>query len=213
MVRSLIPARVDRLPWSPFHTRLVMALGVAWVLDGLEITVASSVAGALAQPDTLNMSSTAVGAIATVYLAGRGRRRAGLRPPVRPARAAEAVHGDAGHLPDRQRPHRADPRNGTGWVIYLYATRFIAGTGIGGEYAAINSAIDEMIPARYRGRVDVAVNGTYWAGAILGTLGALLFLHVLAPSLGWRIGFLIGPVLGAGHPATSGATCRRARAG
>ncbi len=86
--------------------------------------------------------------------------------------------------------------HGTGWVIYLYATRFIAGTGIGGEYAAINSAIDEMIPARYRGRVDIAVNGTYWGGAIIGTLGALLFLHVIPPSLGWRIGFLIGPVLG-----------------
>jgi MFS family permease len=85
---------------------------------------------------------------------------------------------------------------GTGWVIYLYATRFIAGTGIGGEYAAINSAIDEMIPARYRGRIDIAVNGTYWGGAIIGTLGTLLFLHVLSPHLGWRLAFLIGPVLG-----------------
>ena len=73
--------------------------------------------------------------------------------------------------------------------------RFIAGMGIGGEYAAINSAIDEMIPARCRGRIDIAVNGTYWAGAIIGTLGALLFLHVAAPSLGWRLGFLIGPAL------------------
>ena len=85
--------------------------------------------------------------------------------------------------------------HGTGWVVYLFATRFIAGTGIGGEYAAINSAIDEMIPARYRGRVDIGVNGTYWAGAILGTLGALLFLHVLSPALGWRLGFLLGPAL------------------
>ena len=85
--------------------------------------------------------------------------------------------------------------SGAGWVIFLYLTRFIAGMGIGGEYAAINSAIDEMIPAHYRGRVDIGVNGTYWAGAILGTLGALLFLQVLPPSLGWRLGFLIGPVL------------------
>ena len=84
----------------------------------------------------------------------------------------------------------------TAWIVYLYATRFIAGTGIGGEYAAINSAIDELIPARYRGRVDIAVNGTYWAGAILGTLGELVLLNALDPSLGWRIGFLIGPVLG-----------------
>src|SRR5213078_3285821 len=75
-------------------------------------------------------------------------------------------------------------------------TRFIAGTGIGGEYAAINSAIDELIPARYRGRVDIAVNGTYWAGAILGTLGTFVLLNVLTPSVGWRIGFLNGPVLG-----------------
>jgi MFS family permease len=82
-----------------------------------------------------------------------------------------------------------------GWVIYLYATRFIAGMGIGGEYAAINSAIDEMIPARYRGRVDIAVNGTYWGGAILGTLGSLLLLKVIGPSIGWRLGFLLGPVL------------------
>src|SRR5258708_36691652 len=77
----------------------------------------------------------------------------------------------------------------------MYLTRFIAGTGIGGEYAAINSAIDELIPARYRGRVDVTVNGTYWAGAIFGTLAALLLLHQLAPSLGGRLGFLLGPVL------------------
>src|SRR5258708_14969600 len=77
----------------------------------------------------------------------------------------------------------------------MYLTRFIAGTGIGGEYAAINSAIDELIPARYRGRVDITVNGTYWAGAIIGTLAALLLLHQLAPSLGWRLGFLLGPVL------------------
>jgi len=197
VVRSLIPARVDRLPWSPFHTRLVMALGVAWVLDGLEITMASSVAGALAQPDTLNMSSTAVGAIATVYLVGEvvgalvfGRLsdRLGRRNLFMVTLGIYLIGSGLTAL---------TLGNGTGWIIYLYATRFIAGTGIGGEYAAINSAIDEMIPARYRGRVDVAVNGTYWAGAILGTLGALLFLHVLAPSLGWRIGFLIGPVLGA----------------
>ena len=84
----------------------------------------------------------------------------------------------------------------TGWIVFLYATRFVAGMGIGGEYAAINSAIDELIPARYRGRVDIAVNGTYWGGAIIGTLGELFLLNALDPSLGWRLGFLIGPVLG-----------------
>ena len=86
--------------------------------------------------------------------------------------------------------------SGPGWIAFLYATRFIAGMGIGGEYAAINSAIDELIPARYRGRIDIAVNGSYWFGAILGTLGTLILLNVFDPSLGWRLGFLIGPVLG-----------------
>jgi MFS family permease len=86
--------------------------------------------------------------------------------------------------------------NSAGWIVFLYITRFIAGMGIGGEYAAINSAIDELIPARFRGRVDIAVNGTYWAGAILGTLGTFIFLKTIDLSLGWRLAFLIGPVLG-----------------
>ena len=86
--------------------------------------------------------------------------------------------------------------NSEGWIVFLYITRFIAGMGIGGEYAAINSAIDELIPARFRGRVDIAVNGTYWGGAILGTLGTFIFLKVIDLSLGWRLAFLIGPVLG-----------------
>jgi len=172
-----------------------MALGVAWVLDGLEITVASSVAGALTQANTLHLSSTAVGAVATVYLAGEvigalvfGRLsdRLGRRNLFMVTLAVYLVGSGLTAL---------TLGSSAGWVAFLYVTRFIAGMGIGGEYAAINSAIDEMIPARYRGRVDIAVNGTYWAGAIIGSLGALLFLQVLAPSLGWRLGFLIGPVL------------------
>ncbi|GAA0918251.1 MFS transporter [Virgisporangium aurantiacum] len=195
VVRSLIPARLDRLSWTPFHTRLVMALGVAWVLDGLEITIASSVTGMLSRSDTLGMSTTAVGAMATVYLVGQvvgalvfGRLsdRLGRRNLFMVTLAVYLVGSGLTAL---------TLGHGTGWVIYLFATRFIAGAGIGGEYAAINSAIDEMIPARYRGRVDIAVNGTYWAGAIIGTLGALLFLNVLAPSVGWRLGFLLGPAL------------------
>jgi MFS family permease len=194
-ISTLIPARVDRLPWSPFHTRLVIALGVAWVLDGLETTVASAMAGVLTTKQTLDMSSTAVGAIATVYLAGEvvgalffGRLsdRLGRRNLFMVTLAVYLVGSGLTAL---------TLGAGTGWVLFLFATRFIAGMGIGGEYAAINSAIDEMIPARHRGRVDIAVNGTYWAGAVLGTLGSLLLLNVLPEHLGWRLGFLIGPVL------------------
>src|SRR4051795_8706198 len=195
-IRSLIPARIDRLPWSPFHTRMVVALGVAWILDGLEITVASSVTSVLTKPETLHLSSAAAGSIATVYLIGEvvgalvfghmsdrlGRRKLFM--------LTLAIYLVGSGLTALTIGHSA------GWVVFLYATRFIAGMGIGGEYAAINSAIDELIPARYRGRVDIAVNGTYWAGAILGTLGTFIFLNVMSPSVGWRLAFLLGPVLG-----------------
>lgn len=196
VVRTLVPARIDRLPWSSFHTRMVVALGVAWILDGLEITVASSVADTLTKPETLHMSSTAVGLVATVYLVGEvfgallfgnlsdrlGRRKLFL--------VTLGVYLVGSGLT------AATLGNGAGWVVFLYATRFIAGMGIGGEYAAINSAIDELIPARFRGRVDIAVNGTYWAGAIIGTLGTFILLNHMSLSVGWRLGFLIGPVLG-----------------
>jgi MFS family permease len=195
VVRSLVPARLDRLPWSPFHTRLVAALGVAWVLDGLEITVAGAIAGVLTEPRTLGLSSAAVGLLATVYLAGQvvgalffgwlsdrlGRRRLFL--------VTLAVYLVGSGLT------AFTLGNGPGWVTFLYLTRFIAGAGIGGEYAAINSAIDELIPARYRGRIDIAVNGTYWAGAIVGTLGTYILLDLVDPSIGWRLGFLLGPAL------------------
>ncbi|HET9138054.1 MFS transporter [Actinophytocola sp.] len=196
VVRTLIPARIDRLPWSKFHTRMVIALGVAWILDGLEITVASAVAETLTKPETLNMSSTAVGLLATIYLAGEvvgalvfgslsdklGRRNLfmiTLGVYLFGSGLTALTLGNSGF-----------------WIFFLYMTRFIAGMGIGGEYAAINSAIDELIPAEYRGRVDIAVNGTYWAGAVIGTLGTFILLNVVDLSLGWRLGFLLGPVLG-----------------
>jgi MFS family permease len=195
-IRSLIPARIDRLPWSPFHTRMVIALGVAWILDGLEITVASAVVDTLTEPDTLGLSSTAAGLLATVYLLGEvvgalffgrlsdklGRKRLFV--------ITLAVYLIGSGLT------AFTLGNGPGWVAFLYLTRFISGMGIGGEYAAINSAIDELIPAKYRGRVDIAVNGTYWAGAVIGTLGTYIFLNQLDPGWGWRIAFLLGPVLG-----------------
>ena len=195
-IRSLIPARIDRLPWSPFHTRMVIALGVAWILDGLEITVASAVADKLTTKEVLGLSATAAGLIATVYLLGEvvgalffgrlsdklGRKRLFI--------ITLAVYLIGSGLT------AFTLGNGVGWIGFLYATRFIAGAGIGGEYAAINSAIDELIPARFRGRVDIAVNGTYWAGAIIGTLGTYIFLNVMSPNIGWRLAFLLGPVLG-----------------
>src|ERR1700748_3039330 len=175
---------------------MVIALGVAWILDGLEITVASAVADTLTQPETLALSSAAVGFIATVYLAGEvvgalffGRLsdKLGRRNLFMITLGVYLVGSGLTPL---------TLGNGAGWIVFLYITRFIAGMGIGGEYAAINSAIDELIPARFRGRVDIAVNGTYWGGAILGTLGTFVFLKVIDLSLGWRLAFLIGPVLG-----------------
>jgi MFS family permease len=196
-IRSTIPARIDRLSWAPFHTRMVLALGVAWVLDGLEITIAGGVGAVLTEKTTLGLSSATVGLIATVYLLGEvfgallfgklsdalGRKNLfiiTLGVYLAGNAATAFTWGNSGLA-----------------VAFLYLTRFVAGMGIGGEYAAINSAIDEMMPARYRGRVDIAVNGTYWAGAILGTLATLFLLNVLDPSIGWRLGFLIGPVIGA----------------
>jgi MFS family permease len=193
-IRSLIPARIDRLPWSRFHTRLVVALGVAWILDGLEITIASNVGPFLTQKNTLNMSTGAVADIATWYLIGEV--------------IGALVFGQLSDKLGRKTLFMVTlgvyllgsgltaltPAGGY-WFIFLYATRVLAGSGIGGEYAAINSAIDEMIPARFRGRVDLAVNGTYWAGAILGTLATLFLLNHIAPDWAWRAAFILGPVL------------------
>ena len=219
-IRSLIPARIDRLPWSKFHTRMVIALGVAWVLDGLEITIASNVGPDLTLPNTLHMSASGVADIATWYLIGE-------------------VIGALffGHLSDKLGRKNlflitlgvyligsgltaATPKGGS-WFIFLYLTRVIAGMGIGGEYAAINSAIDEMIPARFRGRVDIAVNGTYWAGAFLGTIITLVALNHIAPAAGLasrlrgrpgaRPGDHLRPAEPAGKPSLAGHARPRAR--
>src|SRR6201992_1158262 len=193
-IRSLIPARIDRLPWSRFHTRLVTALGVAWVLDGLEITIASNVGADLTQSNTLHMSASGVADIATWYLIGEvigalffgrlsdklGRRNLFM--------VTLGVYLVGSGL-------TAGTPKGGECFIFLCATRVIAGMGIGGEYSAINSAVDEMIPARYRGRVDIAVNGTYWGGAFPGTLATLFLLNHIDAAWGWRIAYLVGPVL------------------
>jgi MFS family permease len=193
-VRSTIPARLDRLRWSPFHTRLVLGLGTAWILDGLEITVASSVSGKLTQASTLNLSTTQASAIGTVYLVGEvvgalvfGRLsdKLGRRKLFMWTLAIYLVGTGLSALAFK----------GGGGLVYFYATRFIAGTGISGEYSAVNSAIDEMMPARYRGRTDIWINGSYWLGSIIGTFAAFLLLNSLPADTGWRLGFLIGPVL------------------
>jgi MFS family permease len=173
---------------------MVTALGVAWILDGLEITIASNVGPDLTLNGTLHMSASAVADIATWYLIGEvigalffgqlsdklGRKNLFM--------ITLGVYLIGSGLT------AATPKGGY-WFIFLYATRVIAGMGIGGEYAAINSAIDEMIPARYRGRVDLAVNGTYWAGAFLGTIVTLFALNHVTATLGWRVAYLVGPVL------------------
>jgi MFS family permease len=171
-----------------------MALGVAWIIDGLEITIAANVGSDLTLHNTLNMSAGAVSDIAWWYLIGEvigalffGRLSDKLgRKNLFVITLGVYLVGSG---------LTAITPNGGHWFIFLYATRIIAGMGIGGEYAAINSAIDEMIPAKYRGRIDLAVNGTYWAGAILGTIVTLWLLNHVAPFWGWRVAYIVGPVL------------------
>jgi MFS family permease len=191
-VRSLVPARMDRLPWTGFHRLVIVGLGVSWILDGLEIQVVSLVSGPLTDPRTLNLTTGQVGFLGSMYLIGE-------------------VVGALffGRLADKLGRKRlfvvtlgiylaGSGLGGLAWDYWsLLVCRFIAGTGIGGEYTAINAAIDELIPSRYRGRVDIAVNGTYWAGAAIGSaLGLYLFSSHVPINWGWRIGFFIGPVLG-----------------
>ena len=190
--RSLVPARMDRLPWSRFHWLVVIGLGVSWILDGLEIQIVALNGAPLSDVHTLHLSTSQVGYLGTSYLIGQvvgalffgrltdtlGRKKLFIM-----TLAIYLIGSGLG---------------GFSWDFWsLMVFRFIAGTGIGGEYTAINSAIDEMIPSKYRGRVDIAVNGTYWAGAAIGSaFGLYLFSSHVPIDWGWRIGFFIGPVLG-----------------
>ncbi|HKE46944.1 MAG TPA: MFS transporter [Rhodanobacteraceae bacterium] len=188
-----IPARLDRLAWCRFHTLVLGALGITWVLDGLEVTLVGALAGALQASPTLHLTAAEIGAAASAYLAG-------------------AVSGALffGWLTDRLGRKRLFTVT---LGVYLAATalsacsidfatfaffRFVTGAGIGGEYTAINSAIQELIPARHRGRTDLVVNGSFWIGAALGALGAVVVLDpaLLPPDVGWRAAFGIGAALG-----------------
>ena len=188
-----VPARLDRLPWSRFHRLVVVALGITWILDGLEVTLAGSVAAALQTSPRLHLTPEQVGLTGSAYLAG-------------------AVLGSLvfGHLTDRLGRKKlfsvtlgvylvATAATAFAWDFWSFLLfRFLTGAGIGGEYSAINSAIQELIPARLRGRVDLAINGSFWVGAAGGALLSVWLLDpaVLGPDLGWRLAFGSGAVLG-----------------
>jgi MFS family permease len=193
-ITTQVPARLDRLPWSRFHWRVVIGLGGVWILDGLEVTMVGNVSSRLTEKGSgIELNAAQIGLAAAFYIAG-------------------ACLGALffGHLTDR-----FGRRNlfiltlavyltatvATAFAFapwYFFLARFFTGSGIGGEYAAINSAIDELIPARVRGRVDLMINGTYWLGSAAGAAGALVLLDTsnFAPNIGWRLAFGVGAIFG-----------------
>ncbi len=193
IIESYVPARLDRMPWSSWHWLIVVSLGATWILDGLEVTLAGAVGGILTRHETLGLTDTQVGASATSYLAGAvigallfgyGTDRFG-RKKLFFITVAVYLIGTA--------------LSAFSWNFWSYALfRAVTGAGIGGEYAAINSAIDELIPARVRGRVDLIINGSYWIGAAIGAAATLVLLDAryIPIWLGWRCAFGIGATLG-----------------
>ena len=192
IVETDLPSRLDRLPWGPFHTLVVTALGITWILDGLEVTLAGSVAGALKESPVLQFSNTEIGLVSSAYLAG-------------------AVLGAVlfGWLTDRWGRKKlffitltvylcATAATAFSWNLWSFALfRFLTGAGIGGEYTAINSTIQELVPARVRGWTDLVINGSFWIGAAIGAAATIVLLDpdVLGYELGWRAAFLIGALL------------------
>ncbi|HZC51946.1 MAG TPA: MFS transporter, partial [Mycobacterium sp.] len=193
-ITTHVPARLDRLPWSRFHWRVVVGLGGVWILDGLEVTMVGNVSARLTEKGSgIELTPADIGVAAAIYITG-------------------ACLGALffGHLTDRFGRRNLFVLT---LVVYLTATvatafafapwffylaRFFTGSGIGGEYAAINSAIDELIPARVRGRVDLIINGTYWMGSAAGAAGALVLLNTsnFPANVGWRLAFGIGAIFG-----------------
>jgi MFS family permease len=193
VIETSIPVRLDSLYWSGFHTRVVLALGITWILDGLEVTLAGSLSGALKESPTLRFSNLDLGLANSAYLAG-------------------AVLGALGFgwLTDRIGRKKlffitlavyltATAATALSWSIASYGLfRFLTGAGIGGEYTAINSTIQELVPARYRGWTDLVINGSFWIGAALGAISAIVLLDpaVIDPDIGWRLAYLTGACLG-----------------
>jgi MFS family permease len=193
VIETSIPSRLDSLRWSGFHTRVVLALGITWILDGLEVTLAGALSGALKESPNLHFSNFDVGISNSAYLAG-------------------AVLGALGFgwLTDRIGRRKlffitlalyltATAATALSFGVVSYALfRFLTGAGIGGEYTAINSTIQELVPARYRGWTDLVINGSFWVGAAMGATSAIVLLdpHLIGPDLGWRLAYLTGACLG-----------------
>jgi MFS family permease len=193
VIETDIPSRLDSLPWSGFHTRVVTALGITWILDGLEVTLAGALSGALKESPVLQFSNFDVGLANSAYLAG-------------------AVLGALGFgwLTDRIGRKKlffitlalyltATAATALSWSVASYALfRFLTGAGIGGEYTAINSTIQELVPARYRGWTDLVINGSFWIGAAMGAVASIVLLdpNVIGPDWGWRLAYLTGAGLG-----------------
>ena len=193
-ISNQVPARLDRLPWSRFHWRVVIGLGGVWVLDGLEVTMVGNVSARLTEKGSgIDLNPAQIGVAAAIYITG-------------------ACLGALffGHLTDRFGRRNLFMLTLAVYLVstvatafafapwYFFVTRFFTGAGIGGEYAAINSAIDELIPARVRGRVDLIINGTYWLGSAAGAAGALFVLDTsnFPANIGWRLAFGIGAIFG-----------------
>src|ERR1700712_1943698 len=193
VIETDIPSRLDSLRWSSFHTRVVTALGITWILDGLEVTLAGALSGAVKESPQLQFTNFDVGIANSAYLCG-------------------AVIGALGFgwLTDRIGRKKlffitlalyltATAATALSWSLASYALfRFLTGAGIGGEYTAINSTIQELVPARYRGWTDLVINGSFWIGAAMGAVSAIVLLdpHLIGPDLGWRLAYLTGACLG-----------------
>src|SRR5580698_10385747 len=193
IITTDIPARLDALPFGRFHLLVIVALGITWILDGLEVTLAGALSGELKQSSALGLSNAQIGLAGSCYLAG-------------------AVLGAIffGWLTDRLGRKKlftitlaiyltATAATGLSWDAWSFVVfRFVTGAGIGGEYTAINSTIHELIPARLRGWTDLLINGSFWIGAAMGAGGSIVLLNpaFIDPALGWRLAFLIGTTIG-----------------